>query len=201
MPQLAEAVVLQSFQELHQRVYEVYALPIDRHAIHDLLSTCFRGEALTHEYVEHFTSKVHMTNEETAIEIVRLDYDEVVLIDAVNGRYRVEADWNVGGVVTHQRHKHTRINRYRAVYTLEEGADGLRIVDTRMRNLERVRSVLTSGQGWWASDDGGTTSSQGYMSPLELLRAGLGKPTPADPGTAAPAPTSRPDDSTEESDP
>ena len=36
----------------------------------------------------------------------------------------VEADWSVGGIVTHQRHKHQRVNRYQAIYTVALAANG-----------------------------------------------------------------------------
>ncbi|MEO0604995.1 MAG: hypothetical protein AAF211_26425 [Myxococcota bacterium] len=155
-------------------MYEVYGLPLDRDAIHDLLDASFSGAALTNEYVEHFTTRVRMREEDTAIHIVSVDYDHVRLLDVEDGRYRVGAAWSVGGVVTHQGHKHTRVNRYEAVYTLTQTPAGLRIVDTRLRNLRRVRSALGTGFADLAEgDDGGDRSAGGYMSPLELLRRGV----------------------------
>lgn len=171
---LNEAAIVQGFQEIHRKVYGVYALPLDRDAIHDLLDASFSGAALTDEYIEHFTTRVRMRQEETAIHIVRVDYDRVGLLDVEGAQYRVNAAWSVGGVVTHQGHKHTRVNRYEAVYTLTQTAEGLRIVDTRLRNLRRVRSAL--GTGFAELDAGkgqGGASSGGYMSPLELLRRGV----------------------------
>lgn len=171
---LSEAMIVQGFEEIHRKVYGVYALPLDRNAIHDLLDESFSGEALTDEYVEHFTTRMRMRQEETAIHIVRVDYDHVHVLDAEDERYRIGASWSVGGIVTHQGHKHTRVNRYEAVYTLTQTAEGLRIVDTKLRNLRRVRSALSTGFAELSvgdSQDG--SSAGGYMSPLELLRGGV----------------------------
>ncbi|MEN0065786.1 MAG: hypothetical protein AAGA48_26845 [Myxococcota bacterium] len=171
---LSESALVQGFEEIHRKVYDVYGLPLDRDAIHALLDASFSGTALTNEYVEHFTTRVRMRQEETAIHIVSVDYDDVHLLDVEDDRYRVAAAWSVGGVVTHQGHKHTRVNRYEAVYTLTQTSEGLRIVDTRLRNLRRVRSALGTGFAGFAEGKGqGDKSSGGYMSPLELLRSGV----------------------------
>ena len=97
--------------------------------------------------------------------------DRVLLLDRGPDGARVDADWSVGGVVTHQGHKHPRVNRYRAVYTLSPTADGLRITDTHMRNLERVRSLLSAGDAWTIDDL--PKSGAGFMDPLDLLEAGV----------------------------
>lgn len=171
---LSEAAIVRDFEAIHRTVYGVYALPLDRNAIHDLLDDSFFGEALTDEYVEHFTTRVRMRQEDTAIHIVRVDYDRVHVLDVEDEQYRVGVAWSVGGVVTHQGHKHTRVNRYEAVYTLTQTAEGLRIIDTRLRNLRRVRSALGTGFADLTAGEGqGDSSAGGYMSPLELLRRGV----------------------------
>ncbi|MFT5586506.1 MAG: hypothetical protein ACI9VR_004105, partial [Cognaticolwellia sp.] len=138
------------------------------------------GEALTREYVEHFTTLHTMAAEETAIQVIRVDYESIKVLDhrQFHGQrqLRVEADWSVGGVVTHQAHKHTRVNRYVAVYTLQEGPEGWRITDTHMRDLARVRSVLSA----YANDsdfllDAMPSSGGGLMDPLDMLDAGMGQ--------------------------
>ena len=176
-----EVAVLRTFETLHRQVYEVYALPLDRDRIHQVLEASFSGPALTDEYIEHFTTRVRMDDEATAIDIVRVDYDQVQLLDVEDGRIRVDASWSVGGVVTHQGHRHTRVNRYEAVYTLADTPAGLRIVDTRLRNLRRVRRALGSGFADFGMDESEGGSSGGFMSPLELLQSGLGdEPTAPD---------------------
>ncbi len=176
----ADSALSETFQALHRPIYGVYELGGDRDAIHDLLQASFTGEALTREYVEHFTTLHTMAEEETAIQVVRVDYESVHVLSrspSPQGELvRVEADWSVGGVVTHQAHKHTRVNRYVAVYTLQETAQGWRITDTHMRDLARVRSVLSA----YATDDAFLldampSSGGGLMDPLDMLEAGVGQ--------------------------
>lgn len=178
----ADLALTETFQELHRPIYGVYELGGDRDAIWELLQGSFAEEALTQEYVEHFTTLHTMAAEETAIQVIRVDYESVQVLDrtpsqgSVAGQVRVQADWSVGGVVTHQAHKHTRVNRYVAVYTLAQTPSGWRIVDTHMRDLARVRSVLSA----YANDtdfllDAMPSSGGGLMDPLDMLDAGLGQ--------------------------
>ena len=109
-----------------------------------------------------------MEEEETAIDIKQVDYNSIETLQYVDGRVVLDVDWSVGGVVTHQKHKHTRVNRYRAVYTLEQtSAQEWKITDTKMRNMERIRR---------ATDEellNGTNAGGGYLDPLDLLDAGI----------------------------
>ena len=166
-----DADVVEQFKTLHKPLYGVYDLGPDRDGIHGLLAESFTGEALTQEYVEHYTTLFRMVDDETSIRIQRVDYESVDILDRSPGKVRVDADWSVGGVVTHQGHKHPRVNRYRAVYTLSLTRSGLRITDTRMRNLERVRSLLSAGDAWTIDDL--PKSGAGFMDPLDLLEAGV----------------------------
>ena len=159
------------FQELHERLYDVYGLGTDRDLIWDLLSSSFAGDALTQQYVEHFTTVTQMRAEQTAIEVLQVDYEHIEIVDQTADRIVVDADWSVGGIVTHQRHKHPRVNRYRALYTLAlEESLGYRIVDTRMRNLERVRS-LSDGHDFPLDDV--PKSARGLLGAADLLRSGV----------------------------
>lgn len=160
------------FRALHEPVYQVYEIGVDRDAIHEHLASSFAGEALTEQYIEHFTTLVRMGREKTSIRVVRVDY-EGLSVESGGGTVLVDADWSVGGIVTHQEHKHLRTNRYRALYELEETADGWRIVGARLRDLRRVDT------GLGLSNDL-PTSAGGLMSPLELLRAGVGDELPDD---------------------
>jgi hypothetical protein len=162
--------ILASFKKLHERIYRVYSLGPDRDAIHDLLSASFAGRALTEEYVEHFTTIIRMQEEQTAIAVARVDYEDVRVLERTPRSVRLDVDWSVGGVVTHQNHQHARINRYQAVYTVANRSEGLRIVATRVRNSERVGTLMSSSPTWPL--DQLPESGAGYMDPLELLRAG-----------------------------
>lgn len=168
---LDDAAVVARFEQMHRPVYGVYDVGADRDALHALLADSFHGEALTTEYVEHYTTLFRMVDEETSIRIQRVDYESIEVLDRGPDGVRVDADWSVGGVVTHQGHKHPRVNRYRALYTLSQTPSGLRITDTRMRNLERVRSLLSAGDAWTIDDL--PKSGGGFMDPLDLLEAGV----------------------------
>jgi hypothetical protein len=172
---VSDAELIEVFEDLHRPVYQVYELsPDERDALHDLLASSFDGEALTAEYVEHFTTLAMLERESTSIDVRRVDYERIDVLERGPDWARVEADWSVGGVVTHLQHKHTRVNRYVAVYELRDGPDGLRITETRMRDLQRVRGVLSS----MASEDGFLgdqlpSSGGGFMSPSDLFDAGF----------------------------
>ena len=142
--------VIERFRQIHSQVYRVYSLGPDRDAIHAQLAAAFAGDALTREYVEHWTTLARMREEGTAIDVLSVDYESVAVAGTSPQGVLVEADWSVGGIVTHQRHKHHRINRYQAVYTVAMAANeageapALHIVDTRVRNAERVATPLES---------------------------------------------------------
>jgi hypothetical protein len=169
--QLGDAEVLDNFQALHRRIYQVYSLAPDRDAVWDLLAESFTGGALTQQYVEHYTTLVLSKHEETAIQVLAVDYDTIERLDAEPGTARVEVEWAVGGVVTHRGHKHPRVNRYHAVYRLEPIDGALRISDTRLKNMQRVQRVLVEGGGWTL--DQNDRSAGGMMSPSMLLEGGL----------------------------
>lgn len=160
--------IVVDFQAMHRSVYDVYSLQGEPQAIHQLLAKSFSGEALTNEYIEHFTTLFHMEEEETDIVIKQVDYNDIEPLEYETGRVVLDVDWSVGGIVTHQKHKHTRVNRYRAVYTLDLKPDqAWRIIDTKMRNMERIRR---------ATDEdllNGENAGGGYLDPLDLLDAGL----------------------------
>ncbi|MCB9679929.1 MAG: hypothetical protein H6733_00530 [Alphaproteobacteria bacterium] len=187
-PDVDAAGVAADFEALHAAIYDLYALPVDRDALHDLLARAFVGEALTDQYVEHWRTRVRMAEEDTGIQVLGVTYDDVVVLPraSVDDPLRVDATWRVRGVVRHQGHKHPRINRYRAVYTLVDTDAGLRIADTHMKDLARVatqeRADAVFGDG---PEDVG---EDGFMDPLEMFEGGLfdGAPDAATPPEAAP---------------
>ncbi len=170
-PVLADDAAVAIFEEVHEKIYEVYGLDLDRDAIYDLLRGSFDGEALLAEYVEHYTTLRRMERDDTRVTILRVDYGDNQVLDHADDGIVIEADWHVGGVVYHQGHSHTRINRYQAIYTLAERDEGYRIVDTKMKNMERVQLDLMKtnlGMG-----EPLPTTGQGMLSPSDMLRAGL----------------------------
>ena len=155
---------------MHKKVYSVYQLPLERQKIHNLLADIFIGEALSSEYVEHFTSRMHMEEEDTQIDIRQIDYNEVVLLKVLPNKVMIDADWSVGGIVTHQKHKHPRVNRYRAVFTLRKNAaQEWRITSTKMRNAERIQRAGVQDEDFFE----GKKSTGGYLDPLDLINSGV----------------------------
>jgi hypothetical protein len=182
-----DAELLATFEQLHRSIYQVYSLAPDRDAVWELLAESFTGEALTQQYVEHYTTLVLSEQEETAIQVLTVDYDQLRVLDRPPGMARIDASWAVGGVVTHRGHKHPRVNRYEAIYHLVPDEGGLRIADTRLKNMERVQRVLVEGGGWTL--DRNDRSAGGLMSPSMLLEGGIEL---GDTGLAEPEPGSEP---------
>lgn len=163
------------FRRAHASVYRVYDIGPQRDALWDLLAGVFDGDALTSEYVEHFTTLVRMGREQTEVHVLSVDYESVKVVPAGADRIEVAADWSVGGIVRHQRHGHHRVNRYQAVYTLAETAGhdpaDLRIVDSRLQSAERLRNPLGDPRAFPLDDV--PTSRRGLVGPAELLRSGV----------------------------
>ncbi|MEM9553992.1 MAG: hypothetical protein AAGC60_07020 [Acidobacteriota bacterium] len=200
---LDAASARQVFEELHAPVYEVYDVgldgdTLDRDALYRHLAARFEGELLTREYVEHLTTIARMQADEASMRVLRVDYEEVDLLAADGDRLRLLADWSVGGIVRHRDHRHVRTNRYRAVYELARRGDGWRIVDTRLRDMRRLRGAV-EGLADERNDDEAPRSRRGMLSPLELLRAGMGEELAAD--AEAPEDAVAPTDDTDESSP
>ncbi|MDX1385420.1 MAG: hypothetical protein R3190_17335 [Thermoanaerobaculia bacterium] len=171
LPSESPERLLEIFRQLHADLYDVYDVGPDRDRLWELLAGSFTGEALTDQYVEQFATLVQMRRESTGIDVLRIDYESLEIVERRADLVVVEADWSVGGIVSHQRHKHPRVNRYRAVYTLSpaEADPPWRITDTRMRDLERVRSLSTdSGSAFDAP-----RSARGLLTAEDLLRAGV----------------------------
>jgi hypothetical protein len=181
------------FEALHRPLYELYAIGDDRDALWHALASSFAGEALTSEYVEHFTALRRMARERTEMRVLEVDYEELAVRREGEG-FLVDADWSIGGVVTHQGHRHPRINRYRATYELafavdaaDAGLDGLRIVATTLRSLERVAS--TRGGGFPLDEL--PSSARGSLSLGDLLRSGALAQPPTAPASGVPTPPAR----------
>ena len=156
------------FTEMHPSMYQIYKQGMEERALHHLLSSIFVGDKLTYEYIEHFSTLHHMAVEETSIDVRQVDYNSIDVIAFDFGEVKLDVDWSVGGVVTHQGHKHTRVNRYHAVYTLVDvGNETWRISGVKMRNAERIQR---------ATDEdilNGSNAGGGYLDPMDLLEAGM----------------------------
>jgi len=166
------AALQQAFPDLHRQVYALYEAPLARHGLHDDLSMVYAGEALTQAYIEHWTTRTRMADEETSVKILEVTYAEVAPRPGADETIDVNVDWSVGGIVTHRAHSHPRVNRYQAIFTLAQTPNGPRIVDTRLQSAERVRDLLSRSTKGWILDQL-PENAAGFLSPLDLLEAGM----------------------------
>lgn len=164
---------IEAFKMIHSKVYDVYALS-EKDDIHSHLSGIYSGEALTESYILHFQTLSRMAEEETAIDVKNVDYSNVSFVGHLWEGLRFDVDWSVGGIVTHQKHKHTRVNRYQAMYTVSEIDGAWRILHTRVRNAERVQRALLSDESFFNGEDAGG----GYLDPMDLIDGGLLEASP-----------------------
>ena len=165
---LPDGELVDLFRALHEPVARVYEVGVDRDALHSRLASSFAGEILTRQYVEHFAAVSRMERDGTSIRVVRVDYETIEVVERSPEGVSLDVDWSVGGVVKHQQHRHARTNRYRAIYDLAPTAEGWRIVGTRLRDMARVRRLTVTEEGL-------PKSAGGLMSPLDLLKAGMGE--------------------------
>lgn len=158
------------FEPLHRRIHEVYKIGPEPETLHNHLSDSFTGEALTQEYVEHFTTLHRMSEDSMKLDILGVEY--LTLEEVETEPWTVQVEWLVRGVVHHANHRHPRINRYRAKYLTEMSAEGLRIVDTEIQNVVRVAGQLPSSDPF-GLDTTGSLTERGFIDPLEMLEGGL----------------------------
>ncbi len=172
LPNLDDVEIATVFEELHRGLYGIYELPLDRDILHTHLARSLAHEALTRNYVEHWTSLVRMAEARTRIDIRRVDYRDVAVVGRSEKGVRVEASWSVGGVIHHASHSHARINLYRAIYTLGATPEGPRVIETRLRHAERLGDPMSSTTtDEWILD---TLPEQGgFLDAADLLEAGL----------------------------
>lgn len=147
---------IELFPALHTPIYEVYELERDPDLVWEHLAASFYGEQLTREYVEHYATLHRMQREQTAIEVQEVDYLELRPLSD----NRVDARWTVRGEVAHQGHRHVRLNAYEAIYRLAFTPRGPRIVQSSLRDLERLPEVASAGD------------QPTHLRPQDLLSAG-----------------------------
>ena len=168
----AIAQLRKAFPDLHRQVYTLYEAPMARHGLHDQLAGVYTGEALTEAYIDHWTTRSRMAEEETSVKILEVTYADVQLQPGPNNTVDLNVDWSVGGIVTHRSHSHPRVNRYRAVFTLAQTEGGPRIIDTRLQSAERIQDLLSRSSKGWILDQL-PENAAGFLSPLDLLEAGM----------------------------
>lgn len=145
LPDDAEALAI--FGPLHANIYRAFD-STDRNAIYDALARSVDGELLDELFSQIYgslilyeaggaVSRVQAVTpiETTVTSIGRVGEDASV-------GFTVDARWRVKGMVYHWGHSHTRVNEYRAAYTVVNGAQGWRIASNRI--IEQFRVELSS---------------------------------------------------------
>jgi hypothetical protein len=156
----------------HEAVARLQSQRPDRDQLWTTLADFFAGPELTRAYREHYVRQHRMAQEGTRIQVQRVSYDHVAVLPDASGGYLLEVTWNVGGVVTHQQHQHTRVNRYDAAYQLAGAPAGWRVVATHLRAAERRGDVLAGAGESWLLDLLPETDA-GTLSAADLLEAEL----------------------------
>ncbi|MCP3919063.1 MAG: hypothetical protein GY711_26265 [bacterium] len=137
-----------TFQPLHANIYRAfdYARESD---IYDALAHSVRGDLLDVLYAEIYAGLVMQeqggaVSRVQAVRPLEIDVLEVgrFLGDDLPG-FRVDARWQVDGLVFHWGHSHNRTNEYRAVYTVVAGDEGWRIAAAE--TIEQMRIELPGG--------------------------------------------------------
>lgn len=157
-----QGALVAQFPALHAAAYQVYALGDDRDGLWTLLAGSFSGDALTRAYVEDWTMLQRLGQQGSTVHIDRVSHERIDVVDRRAGRTRLRVAWTVAGAVTHQGHSHQRTHRYEAIFTVEEGEQGPRIVDTRIKNGARTH-------------DARPATEAPLRTPLDLLRQGAGQ--------------------------
>lgn len=116
----------------------------------------------------------------TRVEILDVVYEQIELLEdeedtAIGPGWRLLTEWTVTGIVTHAGHSHARANRYSAVFTVQRLAQGLRITDTRLKDLKRVPSERVDFENWRRSRP---AVDEALRSLSDLLREGAVAPPP-----------------------
>ncbi|MBT5101874.1 MAG: hypothetical protein HOM77_08175 [Planctomycetes bacterium] len=136
------------FQPLHANIYRAFDYTKESD-IYDALEQSVEGDLLNEIYAQVYQGLV-MREEGGAVSrvqaVIPVSFQIVAnqIDDATNPRFDVDARWRVEGAVHHWGHAHTRLNEYRAYYTVvgRFSADGKRIDQWRIQKsttLEQFR--------------------------------------------------------------
>ena len=109
-------------------------------AVFDRLALSVTGETLSDVYLDH---RKALQMEERGGARARVEAVEVIDVAAVepldSGGFAAEADWTIGGTVTHFGHRHFRQNRYSARVTVVRDDGSWKLRDVEILDEERLR--------------------------------------------------------------
>ncbi len=145
---LTNEQALAIFKPLHANIYRAFDYEAEGD-VYDALARSVEGDLLDELYNEMYRSLIlqEAGGAVSKVQAVALLEAGVASIErAPDGRlsFEVEARWQVDGAVYHWGHAHTRLNEYRASYTVRSGErsgeHGWRIAGSRMLEQFRVSS-------------------------------------------------------------
>lgn len=140
VPDQTEAVEI--FRKLHSNIYAAFKATTESE-IYDVLAGSL-GEELLDELYNEVHAAVISRSGGASFNIRRVKplQSELLPAPATEGAaYRVRHHWRVYGTVSHFGHRHSRINEYRAVYTVTTKRGLWRITDVWIEQQQRIDPV------------------------------------------------------------
>jgi len=141
LPTASQARAL--FEPLHANIYRAFDFTTESD-IYDALARTVDGQLLASLYDQVYRGLIMAEHggAVSRVSAVRLTETNVRSIGNTppSGRpgFTIEARWQVDGVVHHWGHSHSRVNEYRALYTVASTDDGWRIVGSQILEQRRV---------------------------------------------------------------
>ena len=131
------------FEPLHANIYRAFDFTTESD-IYDALARSVDGQLLASLYDQVYRGLIMAEHggAVSRVSAVRLGQTDVRSIGNLppDGRpgFSIEAQWQVDGLVHHWGHSHSRVNEYRALYTVASSDDGWRIVGSQILEQRRV---------------------------------------------------------------
>ena len=123
----------EAFEERHRLCYDIYAAA-DNGAAYDLLASAFAGAELDRQYCVYAKAESQLSQALANVTVWDLQYQDFRVLASHGNRCTIYSKWMVTYVLVHSQHSHVRVNAYEVVFELKKGADGWRIVSSRILN-------------------------------------------------------------------
>lgn len=121
-----EAGLLDTFEKIHRRIYDVYDLR-DPYRVFDLLAGSCKGKELEKQVFEYLKCLKVQEEFNTAVTIADVLYNDVRVVAVEEDVAQVYCKWVVIGKVRHPTHIHRKTNLNEAYYWVHLGEEGPRI--------------------------------------------------------------------------
>jgi hypothetical protein len=140
------------FTQLHNSIYEAFSKTSDTE-IYDALAGSLDGPLLDRVYQEAYKSM--LTREEGGPEclIRSVDVKDIIVLESArnqNEEYeslKVKCAWTVFSTIRHFEHWHPRLNKFDAIFDLENKKGSLKLVDDNILKQIRVKTLLPANAG------------------------------------------------------